>query len=200
MININKITSRQKLIIAKGLLDYQYIMDNWHTNSMDFQEVYYDFYLKARWSVMSNPNNNEPYFSKLQSIKADANLIDIIIDLKKIMAQQSLEFSLSTKLLHTRNPNFPIYDSKVRIYLSEQENVEFWWGQTNRKMYGNLAPKNTTKINKIKHDWENLCSWYNEFLDSQRGKTWVAWFDSNFPYYKNISNVKKIDFIIFATT
>jgi len=48
MININKITSRQKLIIAKGLLDYQYIMDNWHTNSMDFQEVYYDFYLKAR--------------------------------------------------------------------------------------------------------------------------------------------------------
>ena len=27
----------------------------------DFREVYYEFYLKARWAVMSNPNNNIPY-------------------------------------------------------------------------------------------------------------------------------------------
>ena len=48
MININAITSKQKLTIAKGLLDYQYIMQNWETNSADFQEVYYNFYLKQK--------------------------------------------------------------------------------------------------------------------------------------------------------
>lgn len=116
------------------------------------------------------------------------------------MAQQSLEFSLSSKLLHTRNPNYPIYDSKVRIYLSEQENIEFWWGQRTKKMYGEPAPKNTTEENKIKHDWDNLCGWYAKFLKSQRGKSWITWFNENFPNHKNISDVKKIDFIIFATT
>lgn len=199
MININNITERQKLIIAKGLLDYQYIMQNWHTNSDDFKKVYYDFYLKARWSVMVQKNNSEPYFNKLQSVSANADLMDIILDLKNKIITQSLEFSLCTKLLHTRNPNLPIYDSKVKEYLSMQENVEFYWHRT-KGMYGKSAPRKTKEVDKIKHDWDNLCKWYNQFLSSPRGEEWIAWFDKNFPDHKNISNVKKIDFIIFATT
>lgn len=31
------------------------------------------------------------------------------------------------------------------------------------------------------------------------GQEWIEWFDINFPTYKEINNVKKIDFIIFAT-
>ena len=69
-IELDKITSRQKLTIAKGLCDYQYIMENWQKNDMDFQDVYYEFYLKARWAVMSKPNNKEPYFRKLQDISS----------------------------------------------------------------------------------------------------------------------------------
>lgn len=200
MININNISSRQKLTIAKGLLDYQYIMQNWRSNSADFQEVFYEFYLKARWAVMGNPDNKRPYFAKLQAVSPNTPLMDVIRDLKEEMAQKSLEFSLSSKLLHTRNPDSPIYDSKVRKYLSEQENVEFWWGQRNKKMYGRPAPKSMTEENKIKHDWDNLCDWYENFLISTRGKEWLMWFDKNFPSHKSISNVKKIDFIIFAAT
>ena len=47
-IDVNGITSRQKLVIAKGLCDYQYIMDNWKKDDVDFRDVYYEFYLKAR--------------------------------------------------------------------------------------------------------------------------------------------------------
>lgn len=54
MIEIGKITERQKLIIRKGLLDYKYIMDNWKKNDEDFQKVYYEFYLKARFSVLND--------------------------------------------------------------------------------------------------------------------------------------------------
>lgn len=193
-IDIDKITSRQKLIIAKGLCDYQYIMDNWQKNDEDFQSVYYDFYLKARWAVMSNPNNSVPYFEKLQSISPDDDLLDILNELKTEMEKQSYELSLGSKLLHTRNTSSPIYDSKVREYLSKEEDVNFWW-----HVSGSSAPRHTSEFDKIKHDWLELCNWYSMFLTSSRGLQWIEWFDTNFPAYKGISDVKKIDFIIFAT-
>ena len=199
-INLNTISSKQKLTINKGLLDYQYIMEHWETNDKDFQDVYYDFYLKARWAVMSDEENSKAYFDELQAITENSNLMDVIEDLKNTMNKKNLEFSLGSKLLHTRNPNSPIYDSKVRIYLSENENVEFWWGTRNKRMYGNPPPRNLSEKDKIYHDWNNLCQWYTNFLQSSRGNEWIEWFDNNFPEYSTISNVKKIDFIIFAAT
>lgn len=193
-IDVDKISSRQKLIIEKGLCDYQYIMDNWQKNDEDFKSVYYDFYLKARWAVMSNPNNSVPYFEKLQSISPDDDLLDILNELKAEMEKKSYELSLGSKLLHTRNTSSPIYDSKVREYLSKEENVNFWW-----HVSGSSAPRRTSEFDKIKHDWLELCNWYSMFLKSSRGLRWVEWFDTNFPAYKSISDVKKIDFIIFAT-
>lgn len=195
-IDVSRITPRQKLIIAKGLCDYQYIMDNWKANDADFQEVYYEFYLKARWAVMNRPGNKEPYFQKLQSISPEDSLIDILSDLKEEMEKQSYELSIGSKLLHTRNASSPIYDSKVREYLSKEENVDFWWQRAN-KVSG--APWGTSECEKIKHDWLALCKWYNVFLASSRGSQWIEWFDRNFPTYAHISNTKKVDFIIFAT-
>jgi len=61
------------------------------------------------------------------------------------------------------------------------------------------APWGTSECEKIKHDWWELCKWYNMFLSSPRGRQWVDWFDINFPTYTNISDIKKVDFIIFAT-
>lgn len=193
------ITSMQKLTIAKGLCDYQFIMENWQTNSDDFKHVYYEFYLKARWAVMTNTNNSTPYFKILQKISPTQDLISIIKELNEEMENKSFEFSLGSKLLHTRNPMVPIYDSKVKKYLSKEENVELWWNRS-KDMYGSPAPKGTSELDKIKHDWINLYEWYSQFLSSSRGKDWVDWFDNNFPAYKSISNVKKIDFVIFAVT
>ena len=194
-IDVSQITPRQKLTIAKGLCDYQYIMDNWQTNDIDFQAVYYEFYLKARWAVMSKLNNKALYFQKLQSISPEDSLIDILNDLKGKMENQSYELSIGSKLLHTRNASSPIYDSKVREYLSKEENVNFWWQRT-IKVSG--APRGTSECEKIKHDWLELCKWYNTFLTSPRGTKWIEWFDRNFPTYVHISNIKKVDFIIFA--
>lgn len=193
-IDIEKITPRQKLIIAKGLCDYQYIMYNWQKNDADFQAVYYEFYLKARWAVMNKTSNSQPYFKKLQSISPDADLMSILEELKSEMEKGSYELSLGSKLLHTRNTASPIYDSKVREYLSKEEGVEFWW-----HVKGSQAPRGISEFAKIKHDWEELCNWYAAFVPSERGRRWIEWFDTNFPAYRNISDIKKIDFIIFAT-
>ncbi len=196
---LNNITPRQKLIIAKGLCDYQYIMNNLQESNEDFEAVYYDFYLKARWAIMSNKNNRKIYFDKLKAISPTSDLMDIICDLQKNMSRNTFEFSICTKLLHTKNPSLPIYDSKVREYLSKSEKVEFWWARS-KEMYGKPALPKTSDYDKIKHDWDKLCEWYKQFLASEKGMEWIEWFDNNFPAHKNISDVKKIDFIIFATT
>ena len=188
---LEKISEKQKLIIAKGLLDYQFIMDNWKMNTKDFQDVYYEFYLKARWAMMKNPQNSSAYFEILQSTKSDAKLIDIINELKPKLTKETYEFSLCTKLLHTINPNAPIYDSKVRKYLSDVKGVDLWFN-TGKK-------QNKTTEDKIVHDWNELFKWYNGFLESGEGKKWVDWFNNNFPFYSGISDCKKIDCIIFAT-
>lgn len=196
MIELSKITEKQKLIIAKGLCDYSYIMSNWKINDVDFQSVYYDFYLKARWAVMNLPENKAPYFDELQIIAPLANLMDVLDDLKVSMAAKSYEFSLGSKLLHTRNHLSPIYDSKVSDYLTLEENVDFWWHHT-PKHRG--ASRGLSERQKIEHDWTALNAWYKDLLNSLRGKEWILWFNTNFPSYSSISDVKKIDFIIFAT-
>lgn len=190
-IELSKITPRQKLIIAKGLCDYQYIMENWQTNDADFKKVYYDFYLRARWAVMSNPKNSDPYFEKLQSIRPDEDLMTIIKELKDEIEEKSFEFSLVSKLLHTRNSSLPIYDSKVRDYLSKEEGVHFLWNGSSHN--------DESGEKKIQHDWKALRDWYCNFLKSPEGEDWINWFNTNFPTYTNISDVKKVDFIIFAT-
>ena len=198
-IEVDNITEYQKLIIVKGLYDYQYIMNNWeNVSDDDFYKVYYNFYLSARGGIMRRDGNKVPYYKKLREISQNEDFVELLNQLKDEMQSNSYEFSLVSKLLHTRNPVMPIYDSKVREYLSKNEEVEFWWYR-DKDMYGNSAPRGTIEIEKIKHDWQELCKWYLSFQESVRGKKWIEWFDINFPEFKNISNVKKIDFIIFAT-
>lgn len=187
-INVGNITPRQKLIIAKGLCDYQYIMEHWKEDDEDFRTVYYDFYLKSRWAVMTKEENRNAYFDRLQSISENENLIDIVKALKKDMVKHSFEFSLASKMLHTRNPQSPIYDSKVREYLIHEEKVDLRWG---------ISEKDS--LCRIEYDWETLTQWYEDFLTSNRAEEWIAWFDENFESFSKISDVKKIDFIIFAT-
>lgn len=185
---LSSITEKQKLIIAKGLLDYQFIMNNWRTNSSDFQDVYYEFYLKARWAKMANTTNQKDYFDLMHN-STSKDLITIIEDFEKTTG--SYEFSICSKLLHTINPSSPIYDSKVRNFLTKETDLDLWY-------YTGRKPK-AQPLDKIKNDWEIICNWYNKFLASADGRNWINWFDTNFPDYKSISDIKKIDSIIFAT-
>ena len=190
---IDKITDLQKLTIAKGLCDYRYIMEHWKDNDEDFQKVYYDFYLKAR-TVIRTSKYREAYFNIFSQLSSDAEMDEILEKTKKITGDW--EFSIASKLLHTINDELPIYDSKIREYLSSKENVPFWW---QRRMKDSKRPRGASVEKQIQHDWEELKAWYEKFLQSERGKKWIKWFDKNFPDFEDISNVKKVDFIIFAT-
>jgi len=97
--------------------------------------------------------------------------------------------------LYTVNNQSPIYDSKVFRYLKKEEQVDLWDIQVPKKdRYG----KEISKIDKITNNWKRLNDWYRSFLPSSRGQSWIQWFDSNYPDYAHISDIKKIDFIIFT--
>lgn len=196
-INVNKITERQKLTIRNGINTYMFIMAHQDEDDDDFREVYYSYYLTARSAVFAKKKMNketkkkednpnwEAYFSLLHKTDGHESLMSIVEELQKGLVKHSLEFSFVTKLLHTKNNQVPIYDSKVRKYLKEV------YGET-------FKTEKENSLDNIQKDWETLVNWYDRFLKSEVAKQWITWFDSTFPEGKEISAVKKIDTIIFS--
>lgn len=207
---VKNITDRQKLTIKNGINTYLYIQNHHEQDSEDFRNVYYDFYLKARSSVFAKKKTNtekkekednpnwDKYFKLLNDSKGEEPLISIVKNIESFTG--SYEFSFASKLLHTKNTSVPIYDSKVRDYLKKVEKVKLVSLDVTVKNEEDKEDKRKKKIDKINNNWKELNKWYDEFFESGRAKEWLDWFDDNFPEGKSISDVKKIDFIIFACT
>ena len=197
-IKVENITEKQKLTIENGINTYLYIMKYHKFDNEDFRDVYYSYYLTARSSVFSkvktdketkektsNPNWNT-YFLLLKNAKGTESLESVVEKLKNELTSHSFEFSFASKLLHTKNPKIPIYDSKVRKYLEEIYGMKF------------LSESGTKTLSKIASDWQMLNGWYDKFLETDEARTWIDWFDREFPKGKEMSKVKKVDTIIFA--
>lgn len=187
---IDSITSLQKLKLSKSLCDYIFIMDN-RLNPADygFQKVFYDFYLRSRWSLLSN-DNIKTYFQIYSDYLSDSSglvIEDIIVRLQHELKISSYEISIASKMLHTINDENPIYDSRIKSFLRKQ----------------GIYMKNETlssqeRLSLIKSDWNTIKKWYKDFLVSDYGGKWIDWFNDSFPQYLNISKIKKIDFIIWV--
>ena len=190
-IKVNEITEKNKKKIYDELVKYKFIMNSKGTIDENFKDAFNDFYLKCE-KEMKNSKNKDVFFNKLKGCLEDESindesLIDIVIYLKENMLINKLEFSFSTKLLHTVDDNYPIYDKHVAEYLKNNENVD---------LYFNF--KNPNKIDYVIHDWKLLLEWYRKFLITDEAKEWINWFDKEFPSFSYISKVKKIDFIIYV--
>ena len=57
------------------------------------------------------------------------------------------------------------------------------------------SQKNKQRMAVILYD--NICNWYKDFLTDE-AKEMIGMFDQAFPEYSNITEIKKIDFIIWA--
>ena len=185
MIKTKNATKKQIMEMESDLLFYQYIQNEYSEghNNKDFQDVFTNYYLKTQ-GIIRLPENRIPFFNVLFRCKKDDDLIELVKLLNNEMATDMYEFSFATKLLHTVNPNSPIYDSKIHMYLRNEEGVPF------------KAPERS--IERIEYNWKQLNQWYKNFIEKdERCEQWINWFDSIFPSFKEISIVKKIDTIIF---
>jgi hypothetical protein len=158
----------------------------------DFQRRFKGFYriikrteefYNAYFSFMESGKLSKPTFTdtldylyKIGIPRKNKNKEEIIIHL--------LEFSFSSKLLATHNPNLPIWDSNVFICFN-LNNPGNWLSKERR----------IVKANEIYID---LINWYEDFLRSEEGQKWIKLFDKEYSELKsNITPIKKIDFILW---
>ena len=193
-IDITQITPKRELIIEKGILSYNYLREYYNPNNKDFKEVFTDFYLKSQFT-MRNKENNEAFFKIMDGCNPNEDTLEMIVTKIKNSVIDMYEFSFATKLLHTVcvakdvKPG-PIYDRKVRDYTQDVLNeIKYSFSPSIKK---------EKKKDAINRDWKELQEWYIRFLSSETGEEWINWFNDKFPKAKDISDVKKVDFIIYA--
>ena len=99
-IDLTSITDRQILNLGKALLDYEYIQSHCQNPcNKDFQEVYYSFYLKARWAQIGGKYGNSwnAYFNVLSSINGTDTLDYVLNELIRKGMSNVYEFSIGSK-------------------------------------------------------------------------------------------------------
>jgi hypothetical protein len=131
-------------------------------------EKYYDFY----YTLLNT------------KIRNNSNFLEILEQLYTI--QNNFESSFSSKLLHTMNPNFPIWDSIV---------------MQNLDLIIKKYPKDSTeKKEAIIKQYEKLSNFYVKFILTPEGQVLINLFDDKIDTQDyNITPLKKIDFIIWQT-
>ncbi|MEG2096724.1 MAG: hypothetical protein RRY65_01000 [Pseudoflavonifractor sp.] len=124
----------------------------------------------------------DAFFALFEEIKAKQPLSFPEIAQKLFAVNQKHEFSFITKMMHTIEPNRPIYDSQVRAILNIR-----------RKQVKTLEEKLAQDVEIL----EMLQELYRELETSHRIDAPLQRFDRLFLDCK-ISTTKKIDFILWA--
>jgi len=91
------------------------------------------------------------------------------------------EASFASKLAATLDPSRPIWDRYVLANLGI------------RPVTGTGA----TKVAASKTAYATICAWYGRLLRSDEGAGMVRLFDTRVPEYRWISDVKKVDFVLW---
>ena len=171
---------QERLASSMGLDKYQYIMEQVSTTNVaadtDFQRIFNGFYIVRR-----NETWRKVYYEHFESVKnSTPTFASIITYLYEYTG--NIEPSFSSKMLATIQPEKPIWDR----YVVQNLNIQL---------------TGTTKEEKLKNAimlYAEMEKWYAHFLKTEKGKECIAEFDRVLPDYKGISQIKKIDSILWS--
>ncbi len=163
-----------------GISKYLAIMDKLYTvdvsSDADFQRSYNDFYKMRQRSE----NWYSLYYALLERSKVrKPSFQSIIEELENIFNR--CEPSFSSKLVATLDPWKPIWDMYVLENIIPQSETEL----------------QQTKVQVAIGKYFSIQRWYQEFLSKGDGKKWIGLFNQQIPTYYRITDVKKIDFILW---
>lgn len=167
--------------LRKGIEKYTFLQNNLYrvnvANNEEYKNNYKIFYRIAR----KGSSFCEQYFSIMENLKNIKN-----IDIKTIFdhvytIKNTNEISFSSKMLHSINPNFPIWDSIVTKG-HFKINVSYYKYKANKNL---LCEK-----------YLEYTSQFEEYKLSDNGKMLIDLFNKRYPNI-NISDTKKIDFILW---
>ena len=167
--------------IAEGLQKYQIIMDKLRRTDVShnkyFQEVFCKLYeMKMYYSV---GDFADKYFEAMEQMKRKKHISfkDCFEKLTTIGNRKELTFS--SRLLHTLDPQYPIWD---KIVAEDHFRMK-------RPIAGKAPAENYTKR------YGEYVDRYYDYMKSEEGIYLIRLFDERFPKEK-ISDVKKLDFIL----
>ena len=162
----------------KDLATYVEIMKmSEHPENPEFQRKYDAFYRLRR-----NEAWRKEYFQLMDTYKKRGNTSFGEILLRLYQKTNQIEASFSSKMLATINDNMPIWDSKVL-------------GVMKMKVAGT---KTEIRFSNSVLLYDQICSWYREFLKTDNAKEMIRRFDAEFPEFQSMSATQKIDFILWA--
>lgn len=170
---------KKRLVSSFDLERYGYIMHNVRTadvsTNMEFQTKFNGFY-----RVRRNKEWRDLYYSLFEQAKKNNNSFEKII--RDIYDKTNkVEASFASKMYATLNPNMPIWDQ----YVLQELELE-------------LTGKNEERLENAIALYSKIEKKINSFLKSEDGIQCIKSFDKTFPSYKEISNVKKIDFFLWG--
>ncbi len=159
---------------------YVYIMQNAPLVNVEknalFQKTFNGFY-----RVRRNEEWRKLFYAYFEHAKAQEQCFERIITY--IFEKTGrIEASFSSKMLATFMPEMPIWDRYVLQNLK-------------------LKLSGKTKEEKLKNAillYERIRQWYEEYLSTSEAKEQLALFDRYLPEYSWLSDVKKIDFMLWS--
>ena len=164
--------------VETGIAKYNWIMRRVHDADVsadaEFQKFYNGFYRMRQRSA----DFYKTYYAFLERNKNNLDLTFEEILSYLYEETDSIHASFSSKLLATINPNMPIWDKFVLQNLGLR--TPYYYEKD--------------RISKTVLLYQRICDWY----ESEEAKEKLHVFNELFPNV-DISDVKKIDFILWAT-
>lgn len=124
----------------------------------------------------------EEYYSFMERQKEEPILFESALDhMSETLGRY--EPSFSSKLAATLNPNEPVWDKFVL------QNA------------GQIAPSYAAKYKtqRAKEIFQNIRAWYESYIPSEEGQLVITTFDRLVEQNNQITNLKKIDFVLWQT-
>ena len=164
--------------VETGIKKYNWIMEHVHevdvSADAEFQKFFNGFYRMRQRSAVFYKS----YYAFLERNKDNKNLAfeDILTYLYEETG--SIHASFSSKLLATVNPNMPIWDKFVLQNLGLR--TPYYYEKD--------------RLQKTVQLYQKICDWYK----TEQAREKLQLFNKQYPDAK-ITDVKKIDFILWAT-
>ncbi len=162
---------------ALGLDKYNDVIKHENSTSITFRRKF-----NAYFRVRRNPSWQKSFYSLFEILWNSNNVSfeSIIRDLYEKTGQ--VEPSFSSKMLHILNPEMPIWDQYVLKNLGFKTTLKG-------------TPEE--KIKDAVDTYNSITKFYIDYLNSKEGKILIKQFDLNLPSYSKISNIKKLDSILW---
>ena len=170
----------QRLAESLGLDKYAAIMNSVRTVDVSSDETFQRQF-NAFYKVRKNAGWRNNFYGLFERAKNETLLYEDV--LKELYDSTGfVESSFTSKMLATLDDQCPIIDQYVLKNLG-------------------LAITGNGKESRMESTIQTyyaLCDWYDDYLETGEARENIAWFDSVLPGYAWISDVKKIDYLLWA--